>query len=128
MTAALLIARRFWPIIAALAVLVALWVYGNSRERDGVQSERATWQKARAELLELRYANQHRAETKDTTRRADTERRIAPVRVKVIRYVQTAADCPDDIGRSLLNEAVAATRTTATATSSGGVQADAVPD
>ena len=128
MTAALLPARRIWPILAALAVIAALWAYGNSRYRDGVQAERAKWQKSRAELLDLRYANQHRAETKDTTRRADTERRVAPVREKVVRYVQTAPVCPDDAGRSLLNEAIAATRSPTPATGDGGVQADAVPD
>ena len=48
MTAALLLARRFWPILAALAVLAALWAYGNSRYRDGVQTERGKWQQAAA--------------------------------------------------------------------------------
>ena len=53
MTAALLLARRFWPILAALAVLAALWAYGKSRERDGVRGERAKWQAvAAAQALE----------------------------------------------------------------------------
>jgi hypothetical protein len=42
--AALGLARRFWPVLAALAVLVALYAWGASRYRDGVQTERAKWQ------------------------------------------------------------------------------------
>ena len=47
-------ARRFWPILLALSVAGALWLWGESRYRDGVSAERASWQQARAELLELR--------------------------------------------------------------------------
>ena len=53
MTAALLLARRIWPILAALAVIAALWAYGNSRYRDGVQAERGKWEAvAAAQALE----------------------------------------------------------------------------
>ena len=46
-------ARRFWPILLALSVAGALWLYGNSRYRDGVQTERASWQAvAAAQALE----------------------------------------------------------------------------
>jgi hypothetical protein len=51
---ALLLLKRFWPVLAGLAVLTALWGWGNSRYRDGMQTERQAWQVARVELLELR--------------------------------------------------------------------------
>ncbi len=47
---ALLLLRRFWPVLAALAVLLALWSYGNARFDAGVAKERAEWT-AEAERL-----------------------------------------------------------------------------
>lgn len=51
MLAILTIARRFWPILAALAILAALWGWGNSRYQAGVTAERAAWE---AEATRLR--------------------------------------------------------------------------
>lgn len=46
-------ARRFWPILLALSVAGALWAWGNSRYRDGVQTERGKWETvAAAQALE----------------------------------------------------------------------------
>jgi uncharacterized iron-regulated membrane protein len=48
MTAALIIARRFWPIIwpilLALSVIAAVVLWGNSRKETGRSEERAKWQ------------------------------------------------------------------------------------
>jgi len=119
--AALAIARRFWPALAIAAVLLSLWLWGNHREGQGIAQERASWQAAGAELLALRQADKDRAETKDTSRRAATERKLAPIRERTNRYVETAPDCPDDAGRRLLNEAIAATHPDTAATGRGGV-------
>lgn len=43
MIAAIAIARRFWPIAAIAAVLLALMLWGNHREGQGVRKERAAW-------------------------------------------------------------------------------------
>jgi uncharacterized membrane protein affecting hemolysin expression len=48
---ALLLLRRFWPILAAVAVLLAIWSWGNARFDAGVAKERAEWQ---AEASRLR--------------------------------------------------------------------------
>lgn len=51
---AIALARRFWPIIwpilLALAVLAALWGWGNSRYNDGVATERAAWEREATRL------------------------------------------------------------------------------
>lgn len=41
---ALALARRLWPLAAALAIVAAVWAYGNSRHNAGIQSERTHWQ------------------------------------------------------------------------------------
>ena len=38
MTGALLLLRRAWPALAAVAVLAALWAYGNARYQSGRNS------------------------------------------------------------------------------------------
>lgn len=107
-----------------IAIAAGGWWLHHSGYQSGVETERASWQAARAELLELREAVKAKAETADTARRAVTERRLSPVREKVTRYVKTAAVCPDDAGRKLLNDAIAAAGASDTAASSGGVQGD----
>ncbi len=118
---ALLLLRRFWPALAAIAVLLALWAWGNSRFDAGVAKERAAWQAARAELLELRRQRADwsaadlarkidaipAATTKETVR-VETHWRNRPVR-----------DCFDaDLVRSL-EQARAAVRQPAAASTSG---------
>ncbi len=114
MIAVLSIARKYWPIVwpmlTVIIVLISLRFWGDYRENQGVLTERARCEKKAAAQLARREADLHRAETKDTAKRADTERKIAPVREKVVRYAKTAPDCLDTVGRSLLNEAIAATR------------------
>ncbi len=46
----LIILRRFWPALAAVAVLLALWGWGNSRFDAGVAKERAAWEQEAARL------------------------------------------------------------------------------
>ena len=118
---ALLLLRRFWPILAAVAVLLALWAWGNSRYDAGVAKERAEWQASRAELLELRRQRADwsaadlarkidaipAATTKETVR-VETHWRNRPVR-----------DCFDaDLVRSL-EQARAAVRQSAASSASG---------
>ena len=50
MLAILALARRFWPILAALAVLAALWSWGNARYDAGVTAERAAWEQEATRL------------------------------------------------------------------------------
>lgn len=47
---ALLLLRRFWPALAAAAVLLALWGWGNSRYDAGVSAERAAWEQEASRL------------------------------------------------------------------------------
>jgi hypothetical protein len=47
---ALLLVRRFWPVIAALGVALALWAWGNSRYDAGVAKERAAWEQEASRL------------------------------------------------------------------------------
>ena len=42
--------RRFWPILAVIAVGVALWGWGNSRYDAGVSAERAEWEQEASRL------------------------------------------------------------------------------
>ncbi len=42
--------RRFWPALAAVAVLLALWSWGNSRFDAGVAKERAAWEQEASRL------------------------------------------------------------------------------
>ncbi len=113
--------KRFWPALAAVAVLLALWGWGNSRFDAGVAKERQSWQAARAELLELRRQRADwsaadlarkidaipAATTKETVR-VETHWRNRPVR-----------DCFDaDLVRSL-EQARAAVRQSAAASASG---------
>lgn len=44
MIAALSNISRLWPLAAALAIVAAIWAYGNSRHNAGIQSERTRWQ------------------------------------------------------------------------------------
>jgi hypothetical protein len=44
MSAALILARRFWPILLALSVLAAVVLWGNHREHQGTITERTKWQ------------------------------------------------------------------------------------
>ncbi len=113
--------KRFWPALAAVAVLLAIWGWGNSRFDAGVAKERQSWQLARAELLELRRQRADwsaadlarkidaipAATTKETVR-VETHWRNRPVR-----------DCFDaDLVRSL-EQARAAVRQSASASASG---------
>lgn len=47
---AILFLRRFWPALAALAVIGALWAWGNARYEAGVAAERAAWEQEAARL------------------------------------------------------------------------------
>jgi hypothetical protein len=42
--AVILFLRRYWPILAVIAVGIGLIAYGNSRYRAGVATERKAWQ------------------------------------------------------------------------------------
>ena len=42
--AVILFLRRYWPILAVIAVGAGVIAYGNSRYDDGVAIERASWQ------------------------------------------------------------------------------------
>jgi hypothetical protein len=46
----LIILRRFWPILAAVAALLAIWAWGNARFDAGVQKERAAWEQEASRL------------------------------------------------------------------------------
>jgi uncharacterized membrane protein affecting hemolysin expression len=48
---ALLLLRRFWPALAALAIIAALWGWGQHRFNAGRDAERAEWE---AEASRLR--------------------------------------------------------------------------
>ena len=47
---ALLLLRRIWPALAALAVLAALWAWGNSRYRAGRDSRKPEIAALKADL------------------------------------------------------------------------------
>lgn len=55
---AIAIIRRFWPIGAALGVLLALWAWGNHREAQGVRQERAKWQQQEVAAKEAQRARE----------------------------------------------------------------------
>ena len=54
------LAKRLWPVFAALAVLLAVWGYGNHRAHSAKMTERAEWHveldkaKARAAIIAAR--------------------------------------------------------------------------
>lgn len=101
-----------------LALGAVLW--GNSREADGVEKERATWQAARAQLLQLRSEKANWA-ADALAKKSDA---IPKSGVKEIYRVEThwrdrpVRDCFDaDLVRSL-EEARATVRQSAAASTS----------
>lgn len=113
---------RLWPILrpflAVGAVLLALWLWGNSRFEAGKAKERAAWETeasrlravAAAEAVE-RVAAVNRATTADSERAAAVARLLAPINVKVTAYETSERGrtvCLDDAGRMLAREAIAA--------------------
>ena len=117
---AIAIIRRFWPIGAALGVLLALWAWGNHREAQGVRQERASWQAARAELLRLRSERANAAAETLATQSAAVPQAGTKeiVRVETHWRDRPVRDCFDpDLVRSL-EEARAAVRRSTAASSS----------
>lgn len=43
-TTAIALFKRLWPVLAVVAVALALWAWGNSRYDAGVQIERGKWE------------------------------------------------------------------------------------
>jgi hypothetical protein len=50
---AVALAKRLWPVLAVVAIGLAIWAYGNSRAHDAKMTERAEWH---AELNKARVA------------------------------------------------------------------------
>ena len=123
----LIILRRFWPALAAVAVLLALWGWGNSRFDAGVAKERAAWEQEAARLravaateAQARAAAVNAAHDADTQRNAALERLLAPINDKVNDYAKSPngrAVCPSADGRLLAQAAVAAANASIAASS-----------
>jgi len=114
----LIILRRFWPALAAVAVLLAIWAWGNARFNAGVAKERAAWEQEASRLRAIavtealaRVAAVNAAHDADTQRNAALERLLAPINNKVKSYADTPngrAVCPSHDGRLLAQAAIAA--------------------
>jgi hypothetical protein len=124
---AILLLRRFWPVLAAVAVLLALWSWGNARFDAGVAKERAEWtaEASRLRAIAAQEAAQraiaiNAAHDADTQRNAALDRLLAPINDKVKSYANTPngrAVCLSADGRLLAQQAVAAANASIAASS-----------
>ena len=113
---AMLLLRRFWPVLAVIGIAISLWAWGNARFDAGVAKERAKWQEvvareraiAATEAL-ARAAAVNAAHDADTQRNAALERLLAPINDKVNNYAKSPngrAVCPSHDGRLLAQQAI----------------------
>jgi hypothetical protein len=115
-------------ILPVLGVLLALWGWGEHREGQGRAAERATWQAARAELLQLRTEKANWAAEK----LAAKSQAIPQAGVKEINRVEIhwrdrpVRECLDaDLVRSLEQARAAVRQSAAAGTSSDDVRTGA---
>jgi len=112
----LIILRRFWPALAAVAVLLAIWAWGNARFNAGVAKERAAWEQEASRLRAIavtealaRVTAVNAAHDADTQRNAALERLLAPINDKVNDYAKSPngrAVCLSADGRLLAQQAI----------------------
>ena len=106
----MLFLKLWWkPLAGVAAVLTLLMLYRAQIAKAEARGwERATIEAtiAAAEAARAYQAQVDAAEGAQIARQKAREARLAPIRQKVTDYAKTAPDCPDALGRSLLNEAI----------------------
>lgn len=104
---ALLLLRRFWPVIAALAVAGALWLWGNSRYEAGYDKAMQEATEAAAAAAKAMQDDWNAAHVSDTQRRAATADKFRPLKERAAN-APVDLNCPDAATRQLLDEAIRA--------------------
>jgi hypothetical protein len=101
-------------VLAVLAVLIALWGWGNSRYEAGYDKAMREAIEAAAAASAAYQREVDAAEARDVARRAATNDKFRPVEERAANAPHDPL-CPDAGTRSLLDEAVRVANDTATA-------------
>jgi hypothetical protein len=99
--------KRFWPVLAVIAVAIALWAWGNSRYDDGYDKATLEGIEAAAAATKAMQGALDAAEARDTVERVKIVTRFKPIRERATNAPNDPT-CPDAGTRQLLDEAVRA--------------------
>ncbi len=114
----LLLLKRFWPVLAVVAVAIAASVWHTRQVSAAYDAgyDKATMEgiEAAAAATKVMQDELDAAEARDTARRAATNDKFRPIEERANNATHDSL-CPDAGTRSLLDEAVRVANDTATA-------------
>lgn len=90
-----LIKRVPWPVFAALAVLIAAWLYGNHRAAQERAEIAAELREAEAEAVKNSLEAASKADTK-AAKRAEVEAKVIGEQIEAIEAAEVAGRNPLD--------------------------------